>query len=209
MKGAAKGRSGIVAGVVVLFVVGFSVVSSLARRIGVVEPRVRIERGASLTTAQTAALARMQVAGKAMCGEVATTAERLREASALAATASLLAVSERGTSGAALLRKMAAENLLPPGVALTDRAKVLATPYGSLVLHFRSAPLGVEVLSLGKDKAAGPALIVRVAGDIPGAEGVRVWSATRLDEVQLPRPFAAESEVIAAGWQPGELPRMQ
>jgi hypothetical protein len=29
--------------------------------------------------------------------------------------------------------------------------------------------------------------------------------ATTLDRVQLPRPFADEPEVIAAGWQPESL----
>jgi hypothetical protein len=61
--------------------------------------------------------------------------------------------------------------------------------------------LGVEVLSLGKDKTGGPALIIRAAGDIPGARGLKVWTATTLDRAQFPRPFADESEVIASGWQ--------
>jgi hypothetical protein len=40
---------------------------------------------------------------------------------------------------------------------------------------------------------------------MPGAERLKVWSATGLDNVQLPRPFADESEVIAAGWQAEKL----
>jgi len=206
VKGTVKGRSSIVVAVVALAVVGVSVVSSLARRIGVVEPRVRIERGAKESEAERAAAhLRLQVVQRAMDGEVATTADRLREAAALAAAASLVLVNERGATGAKgwnLIRSVAARKLLPPGAAFTDQANVLATPYGSLVLHFRPRPLGVEVLSVGKDKNSGPALIVRVAGD---ADSSKVWMATTLDRVQLPRPFADEPEVIAAGWQPESL----
>ena len=34
---------------------------------------------------------------------------------------------------------------------------------------------------------------------------MKVWASTRLDNVQLPRTFADESEVIAAGWQAEKL----
>src|SRR5882672_471436 len=179
MKGTVKGQPGIVVGVVALAVAGFSVASSLARRIGVVEPKVTIERGAKESeAAQAARRLRLQIAQRAMNGEVSMTADRLREAAALAAAASLIAVNERGAIGVRgwnLLERVAARNLLPPGAELTDQSSILATPHGSLVLHFRSNPLGVEVLSLGKDKTAGPTLIIRVAGDIPGADGLKVW----------------------------------
>jgi len=201
MKGAFKGRSGYVAGAVALLVVGFSLISGLAGRIGVVEPRIRIERSRDDNPSQAARAARYVTAQGAMVGETATTAERLREASALAAASAWLAVLQRNTTAAELLRKLEAMRALPAGAVITDRGNALATPYGALILHYRVAPIGVEALSLGRDKAAGPALIVRVAADMPGAEGLKVWSSTRLDNVQLPRPFADESEVIAAGWQ--------
>jgi hypothetical protein len=209
MKGTVKGRSGIVVGVVALAVAGFSVASNLARRIGVVEPRVTIERGAqSSEVSQATTRLRLQVVQKAMDGEVAMTADRLREAAALAAAASLIAVNERGATGAKgwnLLGRVAAHHLLPPGARFTDQSNMLDTPHGSLVLHFRSNPLGVEVLSIGKDKAAGPALIVRVPDGAPGADGKKVWMAKTLDQVRLPRPFADEPEVIAAGWEATDL----
>jgi hypothetical protein len=205
MKGAFKGRSGYVAGAVALLVVGFSLISGLARRIGVVEPRIRIERGGDINPSQAARAARYVTAQGAMAGETATTAERLREASALAAAGAWLAVAQRNATAAGLLRKLEAMGALPAGAVITDRGNALATPYGALIFHYRAAPIGVEALSLGRDKAAGPALIVRVAAGMPGAEGLKVWSSTRLDNVQLPRPFADESEVIAAGWQAERL----
>jgi hypothetical protein len=215
MKGRVKGRSGVVVGFVALAVVGFSAAGNLAGRIGVVEPRVTIERGAKDSeTVQAATRRRLQVVQRAMNGEVAMTADRLREAAALASAASLIAVDERAATGAKgwnLLRRMAARNLLPPGAALTEQSNALATPHGSLILYFRPVAQGrlrargVEVLSLCKDKALGPALIVRVAERLPGAVGLKIWMATTLDRVQLPRPFADEPEVIAAGWQSMDL----
>jgi hypothetical protein len=206
MKGTVNGRSGIVVGAVALAVVGISIAS---RRIGMVEPRVTIERGAKGSeAAQAATRLRLQVVQQAMNGEVSMTADRLREAAALAAAASLIAVNEREAANAKgwnLLGRVATHNMLPPSASFTDRSNMLVTPHGSLILHFRSTPLGVEVLSLGKDKTAGPALIIRVMGDMPGIGGLKVWMATTLDRVQLPRPFADEPEVIAAGWQATDL----
>jgi hypothetical protein len=209
VKGTVNGRSGVVAGVVALAVVGFSIAGNLAARIGMVEPRVMIERSATESQSeQTATRLRLQIAQRAMNGEVAMTADRLREAAALAAAASLVAVNEREaakTKGWNLLRRVAAHNLLPPTAAFTDQSNRLATPHGSLILHFRSRPLGVEVLSFGKEKTSGPALIIRVTGDIPGGGGLKVWMAVTLDRARLPQPFADESEVIAAGWQSTDL----
>src|SRR5215467_4546168 len=101
MKGAVEGRSGIVAAVVALAVVGFSVAGNLARRIGAVEPRVTIERESKgAEAAEAATRLRLQIVQRAMNGEVSLTADRLREAAALAAAASLIAVNERASTGA-------------------------------------------------------------------------------------------------------------
>jgi hypothetical protein len=199
MKYTVKGRSSIVVGIVALLVMGVSFVSSLARRIGVVEPRVRIERGVGEDASRAATSMRLQAVRQVLDGEVFTTADRLREACALASVAGVLAVVEGKSSAAELLGQLSAA--LPPGVAQTDRANIFASPSSSLIVHLRSAPIGVEVTSIGKDKRFGPGLIVRVAPDIPGANGVKIWSTTRLDNIQLPPPFAPESDVIAAGWQ--------
>src|SRR6266508_69323 len=167
MRGAFKGRSGYVAGAVALLVVGFSLISGLARRIGVVEPRIRIERSRDDNPSQAARAARY--------------------------------VATQGAMG-----------MLPAGAVIAaDKGNALATPYGALIFHYRAAPIGVEALSLGRDKAAGPALIVRLAADMPGGDALKVWASTRLDNVQLPRPFADESEVIAAGWQAEKLSASQ
>src|SRR5262249_2035238 len=170
MRGTFKGRSGYVAGAVALLVVGFSLISGLARRIGVVEPRILIERGGESDPSRAARAARYMTAQGAMAGEVATTSERLREASALASTGAWLAVTQRNATSAGLLRRLEAMKSLPAGAVITDKGNALATPYGALVLRYRAAPLGVEALSFCEDQGAGPALIVRVTPDIPGAD---------------------------------------
>src|SRR5262249_60762 len=95
MRGTFKGRSGYVAGAVALLVVGFSLISGLARRIGVVEPRIRIERSSDNNPSQAARAARYVTTQGAMVGGTATTVERLREASALAAAGAWLAGTQR------------------------------------------------------------------------------------------------------------------
>jgi hypothetical protein len=203
MKYTAKGRSSIVLGSVALLVVGFSLISGFARRIGMVEPRVRIERATGEDAARAAMLMRIEAVRQVMDGEVFTTADRLLEACALARAAALLTITERSATAAALLSKLS--NSLPPGVAQTDRANIFASPSSSIVVHFRSTPIGVEVASISKDKRSGPGLIVRVGAGLPETNGVKIWSSTKLDNIQLPQPFAPESEVIAAGWQATEL----
>src|SRR5262245_49976442 len=205
MRGAFKGRSGYVTGAVALLVVGFSLISGWARRIGVVESRIRIERSSDNNPSQAARAARYVTTQGAMVGETATTSERLREVSALAAAGAWLAVTQRNATAAGLLKTLESLGALPAGAVTTDRGNALATPYGALIFHYRASPIGVEALSVGKDSAAGPALIVRVAPDIPGAGGVKVWSSIKLNNIQLPRPFADEAEVIAAGWETTDL----
>jgi len=209
MKYVVKGRAGIVVGIVALAVVGFSFASSLARRIGVVEPRVRIERGNGEEAARAATRMRLQAVHQVITGEVFTTADRLREACALAIGASLVAVSEKKASSETLLKNLTERKMLPPGLTRTSQTNVFVTPSSSLAFYYRSSPIGVEVVSIAKDKKHGPALIVRVAPDIPGSEGTRVWASMKLDQVQLPRPFALESEVIAAGWQEETMQAMK
>lgn len=205
MRGTFKGRTGYVAGAVALLVVGFSLISGLARRIGVVEPRIRIERSSDNNPSQAAR--------GAVCDHARRDGWRdgddsraLAQCFGACPAGAWLAVTQRNATAEGLLRKLEAMGMLPAGsVIAADKGNALATPYGALIFHYRAAPIGVEALSLGRDKAAGPALIVRLAADMPGGDALKVWSSTRLDNVQLPRPFADESEVIAAGWQAERL----
>jgi hypothetical protein len=209
MRGTFKGRSGYVAGAVALLVFGFSLISGLARRIGVVEPHIRIERSQGIDIHKAELAMRYAPVQRALTGEVATTAERLREASYLAAGAAMLSITQKNATAAGVIRRMVEMKKEPVGAVIGDKDNTMTTPYGALVLYHRAAPIGIEVLSLARNKEAGPALIVRIAPGMPDAKGVKIWSSLKLENIQIPQPFSPEAEVIAAGWQAENLPLMK
>ena len=129
-----------------------------------IDPRVTMEFGEGASVKQVSA--GRTVIPTTIDGEVARTAERIGEATALALSASLYAASEqikgRSPRGAPdLLAGIAARNLLPPGVTLSQGG-ALVSAYGALSVRYRPSPLGVEVVSVGHKPEDGPALIVRI-----------------------------------------------
>jgi hypothetical protein len=171
-----------------------------------VDPRVTIEfnRGSTVkqSSPQRTTIATM------IDGEVARTAERIGEATALALSASLYAASEqikgrdpRDTKD--MLARIAAKNLLPPGLSLTQGG-ALVSAYGALSVRYRPAPLGVEVVSLG-NREDGPALIVRIPDELSDKGEAKLFIAGSLSDVRIPPPFAPAAEVIALGWSPETL----
>jgi hypothetical protein len=166
---------------------------------------VEFGEGASVKQAS----ARQTVIATTIDGEVARTAERIGEATALALSASLYAASEqiKGRSPLAaqdLLAGIAAQSLLPPGLAFTQGGALVST-YGSLSVRYRPAPLGVEVVSVGHRPEDGPALIVRIPDELSDKGGTKLFIARSLSDVKLPTPFAPAAEVIALGWSPENL----
>jgi hypothetical protein len=136
--------------------------------------------------------------------EVYRTAERLREASALALAAALKAANEQSNgrlvhSVDALIAGIRSAGLLPPGVA-TDGSTVLLSDRSSLVLRFRPDPLAIEVLSFPRSRQDGPALMIRIPA--LGNDGDRgsVFIADRLGDINPPMPFATLSDCVRAGW---------
>jgi hypothetical protein len=145
-----------------------------------------------------------------MDGEVSRTADRIGEATALALAASLYTATEqiRGRAPRSvqdLLSALATQNLLPPGLALTQTEGTLSSTYGSISVRFRPAPLGIEVVALGREPADGPALMVRVPDEAAEKGEAKLYIANRLNSVRIPAPFAPAAEVIALGWSPEPL----
>lgn len=140
-------------------------------------------------------------------GEVHRTAERLCETEALALAASLCAISERARGHvippvAALSRQLLAEHLLPPGVRMDEQANGIFFSFRAIVyLRYRVEPLGIEAVSVGRDRLDGPSLVVRLAGDGGKASELAVFMARRLRQVSIPDPFAPTSAVISLGWE--------
>jgi hypothetical protein len=201
-----KASTALIVCIPVLLVVGSLLVKSYFRK-REIDPRVTMEFGEGSITSQ--ASARQAVIATMIDGEVARTAERIGEATALALSASLYAASEqikgrtpRGDRN--LLAGIAALNLLPPGLALTQGGSLVCV-HGSLSVRYRPAPLGIEVVSLGHRAEDGPGLIVRIPDELSDKGETKLFIAGSLSDVKLPAPFAPAAEVIALGWSPETL----
>ncbi len=177
-------------------------------RMRAIEPHVTVELGQVANGNQTPA--GRTVIATTIDGEVARTAERVAEATALALSASLYAASEqvrgRFPRGARdLISGLAARNLLPPGLALTHVEGNLVSTYGNVWLRYRPEPLGVEVVAMGHKPSDGPALIVRIPDELSEKGEAKLYVAGGLGAVRVPAPFSPAAEVIALGWSPEPL----
>jgi len=137
-------------------------------------------------------------------GEVYRTAERLREASAVALAAGLYVAGEQVNrrypqSVDSVIAGLRSAGLLPPGITVDGRA-MFRSPFARLLLRFKLDPLAIEVIDLPRSREDGPALIVRIPGSGPDGEGGSVFIADRLGDINLPSPFASISDCVRAGW---------
>ncbi len=137
-------------------------------------------------------------------GEVARTATRVREVTGLLMGLAMLAITEqmgnRSPANAdALVELMAKRNLLPPRVRQTSTKGVLISDCATIYVRYRSAPLGIEVASIGSERADGPAIIVRLAADSDDDSGALLLIA-RKAETPIPAPFATVAQILAMGW---------
>jgi hypothetical protein len=192
-----------------LVVIAVLFVNRIAGRSGVTDPQVCVITQNAVEVAAARRRERYEVVKRVMTGEVATTAERVREATALAAASGMLLAVELGKGRAPAGADQLTVALLRSGKLRAFSAGAqpgtLTTAHSTLVVRYRRAPIGVEVVSLGKSREAGPAILVRTPGD-EREGGPGIWLAESLDEVVIPRPFAPAAEVIATGWQPDALP---
>jgi len=137
-------------------------------------------------------------------GEVYRTAERLREASAVALAAGLYVAGEEVNrrypqSADSVIAGLRSAVLLPPGITVDGRAMLLS-PFGRLLLRFKPDPLAIEVIDLPHSREDGPALMIRIPGSGPDGSGGSVFIADRLGDINPPSPFASISDCVRAGW---------
>jgi hypothetical protein len=177
----------------------------------VIDPRVEMEAGGytEIKVLRERTLRQRNVAA-VMGGEVARTVDRLGEAEALALAASLYAATEQikgrtPKSANDLLTGVASQNLLPPGLSLTQTEGALASSGGTLYLRYRPKPLAIEVVAIAREQRDGPAILVRIPDENAKEGGASLFLATRLSDVSVPQAFAPAAEVIAAGWSPEPL----
>jgi hypothetical protein len=194
--------------VTALLVVASSALANhfLGKSARTIDPRVTMEDGrAAGFQAIKESEAHRSVVVAATDGEVARTADRVGEAEALALATSLYAATQqlkgrtpRTTND--LLAGVAAESLLPPGLTLTQADGALASARGSLFVRYRVAPLGIEIVSLGREPRDGPAILVRVPDENSKEGGASLFIANRVSDVSVPAAFTPAAGVISAGW---------
>lgn len=137
-------------------------------------------------------------------GEVYRTAERLREASAVALAAGLYVAGEQVNrrypqSADSVIAGLRSAGLLPPGITVDGRA-MLHSHFARVLLRFRSNPLAIETISVPNSREDGPGLMVRIPGSGPDGDRGSVFIADRLGDINPPSPFASITNCVRAGW---------
>ena len=185
----------------------------LTDNIGSVDPRVTLPPNQAQEILERQRRQQVQAFFRVSEGEVSRTEERIREATALALVASLFAATESlahriPASEETLLSGVQKAGLLPPGMQLVNNSRLVSSERGALQVRYRSEPLCIEVVSMGRDRTDGPVLLLRVPSMITGKDepgDVVLYMATRLDEITIPQPFASEAQIIALGFAPEPL----
>jgi len=138
--------------------------------------------------------------------EVPRTAERLRDASAVAVAAityvietSLVGHTPRDVNEiiAGITRRQ-----LIPAEWLTSQPGILQMPRATAHVRYSPARLTVEVLSVPNEATDGPAILIRIPDLENTGVGARYFESMQLDGIRYPNPFAPIPEIISCGWQP-------
>jgi hypothetical protein len=165
----------------------------------------RVEIAEPVTSPENSASPASTIASTLPDGEVARTAERIREATGLLMGLTVLAVTEQmsdriPTKVEALLNLMAERDLLSPGVNQTLIKGALTSDRATIYVRYRSVPFGVEVVSVGREKIDGPAVIARLVTGGADDSGAALFVAKKIEGVTAPRPFASLTEIAALNW---------
>lgn len=189
------------AAVLVLVVVPLAIQRQAGSRMGTVDAQVTIGgAGSASSTAESRSQYRWPDS------EVPRTAERLRDATAvaIATTTSVIEGSLWGRIPKDVneLVTYIAQRQLIPAEWLTSEPGVLQTQHGSIHLRYSPTELLVEVISAPQDRNDGPAILIRLPDLENTRVGARYFESMQLDGIVYPEPFAPIAEIIASGWQP-------
>ena len=200
--------------VVVTLIMATRFISSvLTNDIGGVDPRITLPPNQVQEILEQQRRKQVRAFASVSEGEVARTEERIREATAVALAVSLFAATESlshriPASELALLSGVKKAGLLPPGMLLIDNSALITSERGTLQVRYRPDPLCIEVVSIGRERTDGPALLLRVPSMIAGKDETRdvvLYMATRLDDIIIPQPFTSEAQIIVLGFAPEPL----
>lgn len=101
----------------------------------------------------------------------------------------------------ALLDLLTQRALLPPGVQRQTAQGVLASERAVLYVRYRPRPLGVEVISIGRERLDGPAIIARLVTGGDDQTGAVLLVARKVESVTPPEPFAPLDQVAGMNWR--------
>jgi hypothetical protein len=138
-------------------------------------------------------------------GEVARMAVRVREATGLLMGLTVLALSEQmhnrdPANAEALLSLMTKRNLFPHGISHDLSKAVLESDRATIYIRFRSLPLGIEVLSIGRKMLDGPAVIARLVTGGQDDSAAVLLVAKKIEGVEIPNAFASLTEIAGLNW---------
>jgi hypothetical protein len=172
-----------------------------------ISPRISFEQGRALRQRNSVAQNPKPAATTIFDGEVYRTEGRLREASAVAIAATLSGVASLAErrpvrNVGELLQDVARRGLLPPGLELAPDRNLLISERSRIHVRPRPEPFAVEVLSFGRERLDGPALLLRVPDEKQNKnEPARYFFSLESEDVKVPDPFDNASAVLACGWQ--------
>lgn len=137
-------------------------------------------------------------------GEVYNEAEQVRESAALAIGATLLATQRAldrkpYQTVESLIAGVVEQDLLPPG--LTQNGSNITSRHGSYYIRYRTEPVGVEVISIGKGSGDGAAILMRLPDDEFSDNALTYYTISKAG-LQVPVGFAPVAQLISAGWRP-------
>jgi hypothetical protein len=171
------------------------------------DSRISFQQGGRRSTQTGAAENKKRTSSVIFDGEVYRTEGRLREASAVAIAASLTGVASASEGRpvrdvAELLKGIKAQGLLPPGIEFIPDRNLLVSEHSTIHVRLRLRPFSVEVLSLGRERLDGAALLLRVPDEQQSPkQPARYFYSLRLEDIKVPEPFVNASAVLACGWQ--------
>ncbi|MEO6725929.1 MAG: hypothetical protein ABI977_13250 [Acidobacteriota bacterium] len=167
--------------------------------------KARVEIADPVVETSANALPALANASSLPDGEVARMATRVREATGLLMGLALLAVTEQMnnralTKAEALIDLMAQRNLFPPGIRPTTAQGVLSSDRATIYVRYRSQPLSLEVVSIGRERIDGAAVVARLTAGGDDNSSTLLFVSKSIEGVKLPEPFAPLSAVAALNW---------
>lgn len=138
-------------------------------------------------------------------GEVERTAIRVREVTALVMGLTLFAVNEAiarrsPTNVEMLLDRFAERGLFPPEIRKHPSMGVVESGHAVIYVRYRIEPLAIEIVSLGRERQDGPAMIGRIATGEDQNAGPSLFIARQTSNATIPEPFAPATQIAAMNW---------